>query len=77
MPHIIVKLGAGRSEQEKSELAEALANAAIANLGLDPTTISVGIDDIQRENWVEDVYKPEILAKSDSIYRKPGYDPFQ
>ena len=75
MPHIIVKLGAGRSEQEKFELAEALANAAIATLAIDPTTISVGIDDVQPENWVADIYKPEILGKSDRIYRDPGYDP--
>ncbi|WP_234732340.1 tautomerase family protein [Acidocella facilis] len=75
MPHIIVKIAAGRTEREKTDLAEALANLAAEKLAIDPETISVAIEDVQRENWVDDVYKPEILARMDSIYKKPGYNP--
>ncbi|MDD2706003.1 MAG: tautomerase family protein [Acidocella sp.] len=75
MPHVVVKIAAGRTEREKTDLAEALANLAAEKLAIDPETISVAIEDVQRENWVDDVYKPEILARMDSIYKKPGYNP--
>jgi 4-oxalocrotonate tautomerase len=26
-------------------------------------------------NWTEQVYKPDIIAKAETIYKKPGYDP--
>jgi 4-oxalocrotonate tautomerase len=37
--------------------------------------VSVGIEDVQPRDWTEQVYKPDILAKPDTIYKKPGYDP--
>ena len=26
-------------------------------------------------DWTEKVYKPEIVAKPDTLYKKPGYEP--
>ena len=75
MPHIIVKIASSPSEDKKTALAEALADTAIKLLGIDPATISVSIDEVARENWVGAVYKPEILEKPKTIYKKPGYDP--
>jgi len=75
MPHIIVKIAAGRTAQEKTDLANALANVAIETLAIEPATISVAVEDVNRGDWLEEVYKPEILAKQDKIYRKPGYNP--
>jgi len=75
MPHIIVKIAAGRTVQEKTDLANALANVAIETLAIEPATISVAVEDVNRGDWLEEVYKPEILAKQDKIYRKPGYNP--
>lgn len=75
MPHIIVKLAAGRGGPQKAELANALAEVAIETLTLDPATISVAIEDVRPEDWVEDIDKPGILGKWDKVYRKPGYDP--
>jgi 4-oxalocrotonate tautomerase len=38
-------------------------------------SVSVGIEDVEPKDWTEQVYKPDIIAKSHTIYKKPGYDP--
>ncbi|MBN9272927.1 MAG: 4-oxalocrotonate tautomerase [Mesorhizobium sp. SCN 65-12] len=75
MPHIIVKLYAGRSEQQKAEIAEAVAQALMASAGSAERSISVAIEDVAPEDWADKVYKPDILDKPDQLYKKPGYRP--
>lgn len=75
MPHVIVKLYAGRSEKLKSRLADEVAKAVMATLNTGEKAVSVAIEDVKPEHWVEAVYKPDILGKSETVYRKPGYDP--
>jgi 4-oxalocrotonate tautomerase len=75
MPHVIIKLAAGRTEQQKTKIAEAVTQALIASAGTVEPNISVTIEDIAGGDWVEQVYKPDILAKPDTLYKKPGYDP--
>jgi 4-oxalocrotonate tautomerase len=36
--------------------------------------ISVAIEEIEPEDWVEQVYKPDIQRNWDNLYKKPGYD---
>jgi 4-oxalocrotonate tautomerase len=75
MPHVIVKLYTGRSEQQKARLAEEITKAVMAALQSDEKSISVGIEDVKPEDWTEKVYRPDILGKQQTIYKKPGYDP--
>ncbi len=75
MSHIIVKLYAGRSEQQKAEIAEAVAQALMASAGSAERSISVAIEDVAPEDWADKVYKPDILDKPDQLYKKPGYRP--
>lgn len=37
--------------------------------------ISVAIEEIQPENWTEQVYKPDIQGRWEKLYKKPGYNP--
>jgi len=74
MPHVIVKLYSGRSEKQKSGIAEAITKAIIASTGNGEESVSVAIEDVAPSDWVEKVYKPDILAKPDTLYKKPGYD---
>jgi 4-oxalocrotonate tautomerase len=76
MPHIVVKLYAGKTEEQKRKLADALAKAMMASLGSTEPSISVGIEEVQASDWAEAVYRPEIIGKSDTLYKKPGYNPF-
>jgi 4-oxalocrotonate tautomerase len=77
MPHVIVKLCAGKSEQQKMRLAEAVTKAVTATLNYGNESVSVAIEDISPERWAENVYKPDIHGNPDKIYNKPGYDPFR
>jgi 4-oxalocrotonate tautomerase len=77
MPHVIVKLYAGRSDEQKRALADAVTQAVISTLGSSEASVSVAIEDVSPERWVEDVYKPDILGHSDTLYKKPGYDPLK
>jgi 4-oxalocrotonate tautomerase len=75
VPHVIVKLYSGRSEQQKTRLAEAISAAVVATLKCDEESVSVGVVDIKPQDWAEKVYKPDILGNPDIIYKQPGYDP--
>ena len=75
MPHIIVKLYSGKSERQKQALAQAVTQAVTTTLNYGEESVSVGIEDVEPKNWTEEVYKPDIIAKAETIYKKPGYDP--
>jgi 4-oxalocrotonate tautomerase len=75
MPHIIVKLHSGRSNKQKTTLAEEITKAATSTLHLGAEAVSVGIEDVDPKDWAEKVYKPDILGKPATIYKKPGYNP--
>ena len=75
MPHVIVKMHSGRSEQQKAQLAQEVTRAVMTALGSAETSVSVGIEDVEPADWTEQVYKPDILGKAATIYKKPGYDP--
>jgi len=75
MPHVIVKLYSGRSEQQKARLAEDISKIVMANLNCEEKTVSVGIEDVKPQDWAEKVYKPDILGNPETIYKKPGYNP--
>ena len=73
MPHIIVKMYPGRTEDQKVELTARIVDAVTDTLKADSHSISVGIEEIPSEEWTEAVYKPDILKKEDTLYKKPGY----
>jgi 4-oxalocrotonate tautomerase len=75
VPHVVVKLYAGRSEKEKSRLADEITTAVTATLKYGEESVSVGIEDVAPKDWTEKVYKPDILGKPDTIYKKSGYNP--
>jgi 4-oxalocrotonate tautomerase len=75
MPHVIVKMYAGRAEVQKQALAEAITQAVTKTLGYGEDAVSVNIEDVAPKDWTEKVYKPDIGAKPDLLYKKPGYEP--
>lgn len=77
MPHIIVKLYPGRSEEQKNKLAEEIAKDVVAIARCDEKSVSVAFEEIEREDWAEKVYEPDIMHKKNSLYKRPGYNPFK
>jgi 4-oxalocrotonate tautomerase len=76
MPHVIVKLYPGRSEQLKRQLADAIVKDTVAILKCDEKSLSVAFEEIEPGDWAEKVYMPDIQNKKDQLYKEPGYDPF-
>jgi 4-oxalocrotonate tautomerase len=74
MPHVVVKLLPGRSEQQKAELAAAIVKDLTAIANATEESVSVAIEEVQVDDWDEKVYRPEILPNPDKLYKKPGYD---
>ncbi|MFC5430682.1 tautomerase family protein [Paraburkholderia denitrificans] len=75
MPHVIVKMWPGKSEQQKQQLSDEISRAVTRTLGYGKASISVGIEVVQPSAWIRDVYDPDIRDKWDELYQKPGYDP--
>jgi 4-oxalocrotonate tautomerase len=73
MPYVIVKLWPGKSEQQKARLTEAITRDVIDMLHYGEESVSVAMEEISAQDRTEKVYKPEIVNKADSLYKKPGY----
>jgi 4-oxalocrotonate tautomerase len=77
MPHIIVKLYPGRSEQQKKQLADEIVKDVVLIAKCEEKSVSVAIEEIEPADWPERVYQPDILGNQDKLYKKPGYNPFE
>jgi 4-oxalocrotonate tautomerase len=72
MPHVIVKLWPGKSEQEKTRLAEEITKDVMKVLHYGEESVSVAIEEIKPQDWAEKVYTPEILVPVERANR--GFD---
>jgi len=73
MPHVIVKLWPGKSEQQKTRLAEAIATNVMDILNYGEESVSVAFEEIKSQDWADKVYRPDIKNQWDKLYKKPGY----
>lgn len=74
MPHVIVKLWPGKSEQQKTRLAEAITRDVMDAFGYGEESISVAFEEVGSGDWKEKVYEPDIRGHWDRLYKKPGYE---
>ena len=75
MPHVIVKLWPGKSEQQKQKLADGVRRAVMTSLGFGQDAVSVSLEEVNPAEWTEKVYKPDILGGAGKLYKQPGYNP--
>jgi 4-oxalocrotonate tautomerase len=73
MPHVIVKLWPGKSEQRKQRLADAIARDVMEILHYGEESVSVAMEEVAPRDWAEKVYRADIEARPDQLYKKPGY----
>ena len=74
MPHVIVRLWPGKSEQQKARLAESIAKDVMDVLGYGEESVSVAMEEVEARDWAQKVYKPDIASNPERLYKKPGYD---
>jgi 4-oxalocrotonate tautomerase len=73
MPHVVVKLSPGKSEQQKKRLSEAITKDVMSILNYGEESVSVALEEVKSHDWAETVYKPDIQQKWETLYKKPGY----
>ena len=73
MPHVIVKLWPGNSDQQKARLADAITKDVMDVLGFGEESVSVSMEEVEPQDWAEKVYQPDIINNSEKLYKKPGY----
>lgn len=73
MPHVIVKLWPGKSEQQKVRLAEAITKDVMDLFGYGEESVSVAMEEVPSQEWAKQVYQPDIQDQWDKLYKKPGY----
>jgi 4-oxalocrotonate tautomerase len=73
MPHVIVKLWPGESKKQKAKLSEEITRAVMSVLNYGEESVSVALEEVEPDQWMDKVYKPDILGKSKQIYKNPGY----
>lgn len=69
MPHILVKMIAGRTQEQKQALATALTQALASTLKCGDESVSVAIEDVSKDDWTNAVYVPDIQNRAELIYR--------
>jgi 4-oxalocrotonate tautomerase len=69
MPHVIMKMYAGRAEAQKQALADEITQAVIKTLGYGDDAVSVSIEDVAPRDWAEKVYRPDIADKPGQLYK--------
>jgi 4-oxalocrotonate tautomerase len=74
MPHVVVKLWPGQTEQQKQQLADRITKDVMDVLHYGDESVSVAFEEISAKDWAEKVFKPDILNKPEQLYKKPGYD---
>jgi 4-oxalocrotonate tautomerase len=70
---MVVKLWPGKSEQQKTRLAEEIAKDVMNILNYGEESVSVAFEEVNSQDWAEKVYSSDIQDKWDNLYKKPGY----
>lgn len=73
MPHVIVKLYPGKTEEQKVEMTVRLTAAITSVLGCGDGSVSVSMEEVAPADWKATVYDPEIQNGKGKLYKKPGY----
>jgi len=71
MPYITVRMWKGRSQEEKKAVACALGDALCDSLGCPPTAVTLEIEEIEKEDWNEQIV-PIMEARKDLVIIKEG-----
>jgi 4-oxalocrotonate tautomerase len=72
-----VKLWPGKSEEQKTRLAERIVKDVTDVLNYGDDSVSVAFEEVQPEDWTEKVYRTDIADNWDNLYKKPGYNPLK
>jgi 4-oxalocrotonate tautomerase len=73
MPHVIIKMYPGTSEELKVKIAQEITKTLIKNADKPEEAVSIAITEVAEDVWMDEVYAKEILPNMENLYKKPGY----
>jgi len=73
MPHVEIKCFPGRTDAQKKQCAEKIAEVITDVFGYKLSSVSVVIKDIPESEWKEKVWDVDIKPNEKYMYKKPGY----
>lgn len=73
MPHVIVKLWPGKSEDQKRQLTETITRGVMESLAYGEDAVSVAFEEVAPAEWTSQVYEPDIRGKWLNLTKQPGY----
>ncbi|MCQ2578206.1 MAG: tautomerase PptA [Treponema sp.] len=73
MPHVEIKCYSGRTDEQKKECAEKIAEVLAQTWGCKTSSVSVAIKDVDPEDWKEKVWDANIVPDKDVLFKEPGY----
>ena len=75
MPHVIMKLWPGKSEDQKRRLSNAIVQDVTSILNYREESVSVAFEEVSARDWKSKVYEPDIAGRWDQLTKAPGYKP--
>ena len=73
MPHVVVKMYPGSSEEQKNKLSEEITKSIMTIVNKPEGAVSVAIEEVAENVWMDKVYDAEIRPNLEKLYKKPGY----
>lgn len=73
MPHVIVKMYPGNSDEQKKKLTEEITKAIVNSVNKPEGAVSIAIEEVAENEWMDKVYEAEIRPNLEKLYKKPGY----
>lgn len=73
MPHVVVKMYPGSSEEQKNKLSEEITKSIMTIVNKPESAVSVAIEEVAENEWMDKVYEAEIRPNLEKLYKKPGY----
>ena len=62
-----------RKNTDPKKAAEKIAQDVMEVLDYGEESVSVAMEEVKSTDWAKKVYQPDIKAKWDKLYKKPGY----
>ncbi|NOW45020.1 4-oxalocrotonate tautomerase [Novosphingobium sp. SG751A] len=75
MPHVIVKMVSAKSPEQLRCLTDLIVRDVTDVLGVDEALVSVAVEEIAPDAWMDTVYTPDIAGKPATLTKQPGYGP--
>ena len=72
MPHVIVRLWPGKSEEQKTRLADRIAKNVMDALHYGEESVSVGFEEVKSEDCREQLHQPDVKDQWDPDLQETG-----